>query len=164
MIENWGKISCVLTERVIWSKWKDPWRLQNMEQNADSQIINIYIYFKPGRIGFWGWPFSVMYAFWLLIVTSLQPERQIVNIFEVNLLMETWKNACEGQSLGGAASNCVLLKIFGLLEIKERLTLLSKWYWLHCAVFWARWSLLLVDKSSKSLKWRLFRNKNIFFY
>lgn len=87
---------------------KEPWRLQNMEKNADPWIINIYIYFKRGRIGFWGRPFSVMYAFWLVIVTSPQSERQTVNTFEVNLLMETWKKACEGQSLRGAESNCAV--------------------------------------------------------
>lgn len=62
-----------------------------MRQNADPRIINIYIHLKPGRIGFRGRPFSVMYAFWLLIVTLPQSERQTVNTFEVNLLMGDMK-------------------------------------------------------------------------
>lgn len=87
------------SEIMIGSEWEEQWNLQNMQQNTDPWIINIYIYFKQGRIGFWGWPFSVIYALQLLIVTSQQPERQTVNTFAVNLLMETWKKACEGQSL-----------------------------------------------------------------
>lgn len=73
----------IVSERIylIWIR-----RATNMRQNADPGIINIYIHLKPGRIGFWGWPFSVMYAFWLLIVTLPQSERQTVNTFEVNLL------------------------------------------------------------------------------
>lgn len=107
VIENWV---CFLRESDL--NEKSP----NMRQNTDPWIINIYIYFKPGRIGFWGWPFSVIYAHWLLIVTLPQHERQTMNTFEVNLLMETWKKACEGQSLGGAASNCTLLKCLGYLK------------------------------------------------
>lgn len=73
----------IVSERIylIWIR-----RATNMRQNADPRIINIYIHLKPGRIGFWGRPFSVMYAFWLLIVTLPQSERQTVNTFEVNLL------------------------------------------------------------------------------
>lgn len=57
-----------------------------MEQNADSWIINIYIYFKQGE----NWILRrAFYAFCLLIVTLLQPMRQTMNTFEVNLLMET---------------------------------------------------------------------------
>lgn len=56
-----------------------------MRQNANPWIINIYMYLKPERIRFWGWPFSVMYAFWLLIVTLLQPERQTEYIWSESL-------------------------------------------------------------------------------
>lgn len=45
-----------------------------------------------------------MYAFWLLIMTSPQPERQSVNTFEGDLLMGKGKNAGEGQSRHGAAN------------------------------------------------------------
>lgn len=101
-----------------------------MKQNADQWIINIYTSFKPGRIGFWSWPFSVIYALWLLIVTLAQPERQTVNTFEVNLLMETWKRAGEGHSLSGAASFCTLLKCLSYLKwIKT-----SEWEVVHCAI------------------------------
>lgn len=63
---------------------------QNMRQNADPWIINIYIYLKPERIGFFrGRPLSVMYAFWLLIVTLPQSERRTVNTFEVNVSVGT---------------------------------------------------------------------------
>lgn len=91
-----------LSQRIIGFKWKEPGRLQNMEQNADSWIINIYIYFKQRE----NWILRrAFYAFCLLIVTLLQPMRQTMNTFEVNLLMETWKEACEGQLLSSAESN-----------------------------------------------------------
>lgn len=72
-----------------------------MRQNADPRIINIYIYLKPERIGFFfeARPLSVMYAFWLLIVTLPQSERRTVNTFEVNLSAGTWREAGEGQPL-----------------------------------------------------------------
>ncbi len=110
----------VFTERIVWSACEEPWKLHNLRQNADPRIINIYIYFKPGRIGFWVWPFSVMYAFWLLIVTRCCSLRgKTVNTFEVNLLMETRKKACEGQSPSCAASNCALLSCSGYLKLNK---------------------------------------------
>lgn len=101
LYDGWRSVS-VLSQRIIWFKWKEPGRLQNMEQNADSWIINIYIYFKQGE----NWILRrAFYAFCLLIVTLLQPMRQTMNTFEVNLLMETWKEACEGQLLSSAESS-----------------------------------------------------------
>lgn len=114
-----------------------------MRQNADPLIINIYIYFKPGRIGFWGWPFSVMYPLWLLIVTLLRPERQLWIhlkwIFKWSIL-ETWKKAREGQSLRGAVRNCALLKCLGCSKWNKTVFLFQRgstvMYWPNCAVFY----------------------------
>lgn len=94
---------------LIWMKRNEKVATEYGAENADSWIINIYIYIKSRED--WIFGSGSVYACWSLIVMLLQPERQTVNKFWSEYfnghMKESWRRSASHWCCEHSNSNTV---------------------------------------------------------